>query len=109
MDYRNDVSAMYTTLDIGALNVKPKKIDLANRIVELENFSLDKTIAAIRIGKKEQAKIVVKEVEQEAKSQVEAGWLISAASVDLTNNSLQFDNDNNPRDKKWNGLWSFKS
>ena len=43
LDYRNDVSAMYTTLDIGTLNVKPEKIDLANRIIELETFSLDKT------------------------------------------------------------------
>lgn len=102
LDYRNDVSAIYTTLDIGALQVKSKKIDLLNRVIELENFSLDKTIAAIRLGKKEQAAIVVKQVEQEAKSQAAAGWLIKAGTVDLANNSLQFDNDNNPRIK--NGM-----
>jgi hypothetical protein len=58
---------------------------------------LTNTIAAIRFGKKEQAKVVIKEAKQEAKSQVEAGWRIFASSIDLENNSLQFDNDNNSR------------
>jgi translocation and assembly module TamB len=94
VDYRNDVSAMYTTLDVGALNVKPDKIDLDNRILDIENISLDNTIAAIRLGKKEEAKVVVKEAEQEVKSQAQAGWQIQVASLDLDNNNLQFDNDN---------------
>jgi translocation and assembly module TamB len=102
LDYRNDVSAMYTTLDIGALNVKPNNLDFTRRIIDLQNVSLDNVIAAIRIGKKEQARIVVKEAEQEVKSQAEAGWRISVESLDLVNNSLQFDNDNNSRVK--NGM-----
>jgi hypothetical protein len=97
VDYRNDVSATYSTIDIGSANVNPNKVDLDNRIIDLQNISLNNSIAAIRLGKKEEAKIVVKEVEQEAKSQVEAGWRISASAVILTNNNLQFDNDNNPR------------
>ena len=97
VDYRNDVSAAYSTIDLGAMNIKPNKIDFNNRIIELQNISLDNTIATIRLGKKQEAKIVIKEVKQEAKSQVEAGWRISAATVSLGNNSLQYDNDNNPR------------
>lgn len=97
LDYRNDVSAMYTTLDVGALNVKPNNLDLTNRIIDLENLSLENTIAAIRLGKKEEAKIVEKEVEQEVKSQAQAGWRIQVASLNLNNNNLQFDNDNSPR------------
>jgi hypothetical protein len=60
---------------------------------------LKNTTAAIRIGRKEEARVVVKEVKQEAKSQVEAGWRIFVSAMDLENNSLQFDNDNNPRIK----------
>ena len=97
IDYRNDVSAVYTNIDLKALNVKPNNIDLKNRIIDLQTISLNNTTAAIRLLKKEEAKIVVKEVEQEAKSQVKAGWRIFASSVSLVNNSLQFDNDNNPR------------
>jgi len=97
LDYRNDVSAVYTTVDLGAFVVKPNKIDLDNRVIDLQNISLENTITAIRIGKKEQAKAVVKEVEKEAKVQVEAGWHIVASGVNIANNTFQFDNDNNPR------------
>ena len=99
LDYRNDVSATYSTIDLGSANVKPNNIDLDNRVIDLQNISLANTIASIRFGKKEQAKVVIKEVKQEAKSQVEAGWRIFASTVNLENNSLQFDNDNNPRIK----------
>ncbi len=99
LDYRNDVSATYSTIDLGSAQVKPNNIDLDNRVIDLQNISLKNTIAAIRIGRKEEARVVVKEVKQEAKSQVEAGWRIFASTVNLENNSLQFDNDNNPRIK----------
>ncbi len=97
VDYRNDVSAVYTTIDLGSANVKPNKIDLDNRVIDLQNVSLQNTLAAIRLGKKEAARVVIKEVKQEAKSQVEAGWHILASSVNIANNTFQFDNDNNPR------------
>jgi hypothetical protein len=99
LDYRNDVSATYSTIDLGSANVKPNNIDLDHRVIDLQNVSLTNTIASIRFGKKEQAKVVIKEVKQEAKSQVEAGWRIFATNIDLQNNSLQFDNDNNARIK----------
>ena len=99
LDYRNDVSATYSTIDLGSAEVKPNNIDLDNRIIDLQNISLKNTTAAIRIGRKEEARVVVKEVKQEAKSQVEAGWRIFASTVNLENNSLQFDNDNNLRIK----------
>jgi translocation and assembly module TamB len=99
LDFRNDVSATYSRVDLGSANVKPNNIDLDNRVIDLQNVSLKNTIAAIRFGRKEEARVVVKEVKQEAKSQVEAGWRIFASNIDLENNSLQFDNDNNPRIK----------
>src|SRR6187399_2109638 len=99
LDYRNDVSATYSMIDLGSANVKPNNIDLDNRVIDLQNISLANTIASIRFGKKEQAKVVIKEVKQEAKSQAEAGWRIFASTVNFKDNSLQFDNDNNPRVK----------
>ena len=99
LDYRNDVSATYSTIDLGSAQVKPNNIDLDNRVIDLQNISLENTTATLRIGRKEEARVVVKEVKQEAKSQVEAGWRIFASTVKLENNNLQFDNDNNPRIK----------
>ena len=99
IDYRNDVSAFYTTLDLGSLNAKPDNIDLDNRVIRFQNIDLNNTTAAIKLGKKETAKVVAKEVKQEAKSQAEAGWKIYVSNIDLQNNNLQFDNDNEPRTK----------
>jgi hypothetical protein len=100
VDYKNDVSATYSLLDLGTLNIRPNKIDLANRIIDVNNITLENTIAAIRLGKKEEAKVVEKEVEQELETQANAGWRIKAGSIDLNNNNLRFDNDNSPRQAK---------
>ena len=54
LDYRNDVSAVYSTINLGSLNVKPNKIDLDNRIIDLQNISLNNTITTIKLGKKEE-------------------------------------------------------
>lgn len=97
LDYRNDVSAFYTMLDLGSLNVESNAIDLDKRSIDLEAVSLQNTIASIRLGKTEQAKVVEKEVEQEVETQAEAGWRIFAKTLALENNDLRFDNDNSPR------------
>lgn len=99
IDYRNDVSAFYTTLDLGALNVKPNNIDLENRILDLQNIVLNNTNVAIRLGKKEAAKVVENEIEKEVASQSDAGWRVFVSNLNLQNNSLEFDNDNQLRIK----------
>jgi len=97
IDFRNDVSAFYSTLDLGKLIVKPNNIDLDNRIIDLQNIDLSNTKATIRLGKKEASKVVEKEIEKEVKSQAEAGWRIIASNIKIENNRLQFDNDNHPK------------
>jgi translocation and assembly module TamB len=99
LDYGNDVSALYTILDLGSLKVTPNKLDLTNRVIDLDNFSLSNTIAAIRLGKKEGAKIVKKETKQEIKSQAIAGWRIKIASLDFNNDDIRYDDDNIPKNK----------
>lgn len=99
LDYRNDVSSTYASLDLGKLNVKPRKLDLTNKIIDLRNVSLESTTAVIRLGNTQQAKVVENETKEEVKVQKEAGWQILVASIDLNNNDLQFDNDNQPKVK----------
>jgi translocation and assembly module TamB len=95
--YRNDVSATSGSFVIGELEVTPENIDLNNRFIELKDLTAKNTNTIIRIGKDPEGKVLVKEVEQEAASQVEAGWNIRVESIDMQNNKLQFDNDNMPR------------
>ena len=102
IDYRNDVSAFYTRIDLQKLVVYPDKIDLANRAIDIDDFLMQGADAAIKLGKTKQAKIVEKETKQEVKSQAEAGWKITAASLKLDHNNLKFDNDNSTRVK--NGI-----
>ena len=97
LDFRNDVSATYANVDLGELNVQSNNIDLDNRIIDLDNIELNKSTTSIRLGKKQEAEVVVKEVKQETKSQVEAGWRIQVKSLDIADNNFQFDNDNNPK------------
>ncbi len=97
IDYRNDVSAFYATLDLGSLQVKPNNIDLENRIIDIRDIALNNTSIAIKLGNKEAAKVVEREIEKETQTQAEAGWRILASNVTLENNSLRFDNDNKPK------------
>jgi hypothetical protein len=57
LDYRNDVSATYSKIDLGSANVKPNNIDLDNRVIDLQNVSLANTIASIRFGKRNRQKL----------------------------------------------------
>ncbi|WP_152268486.1 translocation/assembly module TamB domain-containing protein [Agriterribacter humi] len=97
LDYRNDVSALYTQLNLGALQIQPKKIDLAQRIINLDALALDSTTVVLRLGKKEGAEIVKKETRQEAEAQAEAGWRVQIGNLQLDNNNLQLDDDNSPK------------
>ena len=96
IDYRNDVSSFYTNLAIGSLRVTPDNIDVTNKILELDSFSVSGTTTAIRFGKKETSKIVVEEIKQELESQVKAGWRVKINSLNFSDNRISYDNDNMP-------------
>ena len=60
IDYANDVSAFYTTFNIGQLKGTERLIDLQNNKIYLEQLALNNSRVAIRLGNKEEA-IVVKQ------------------------------------------------
>jgi translocation and assembly module TamB len=100
LDYGNDVSALYANLNLGELNVTPQQFDLNKRIVRLDELELNKTTTIIRLGKKPEAKVVVKEAKQEAEAQAEAGWLVQVKDIQLDGNNFKMDNDNAPAAKQ---------
>lgn len=97
VDYSNDVSAFYTTLNLGQLKATSKHLDLANNKIHLDGATLSGTTAKIRLGRKEAARVIEKEVKQEIEAQKTQGWDFKIAQLRLDNNNIQFDNDNSPK------------
>ncbi|MBD0294927.1 MAG: translocation/assembly module TamB [Flavisolibacter sp.] len=97
IDYGNDVSAFYTDLNIGHLVVDGKNLDLQNQIIHLDELTMNNTLAAIRMGKKQEADVVAKEVKQEVEAEKQKPWTFRIDNINLNGNTLQFDNDNNPK------------
>ena len=99
-DYKNDVSAVYSNIKFNRSDIVVNKFDMTNMLIDLEKFSLDNSVANIRLGKKELAKVVVKEAAKEIETRGEAGWRVRANEIRITNNRLKFDNDNLPVQKR---------
>jgi hypothetical protein len=96
IDYGNDVSAFYTTANIGELKTNERFLDLQNNKVMLDEFALNKSKIAVRFGRKKQAEIVKQEVKKEVKAQKQAGWDIRINRFIANDNIIQFDDDNKP-------------
>ena len=97
IDYRNDLSAMYANLAVGTLAVNVNKLDLQNRLIDLDELALGNTTAGIRFGKTATVKLVQKELSEQAQSQAQANWRVLVKAVRIDNNNLQYDDDNMPR------------
>ena len=96
VNYANDVSAFYTDLNIGQLKTDERLLDLQNNKVWFDKVDLNNSKVVIRLGKKEAAKVVEEEIEQEVEAQKKAGWDFRIANAFLNNNTFRFDNDNKP-------------
>ncbi|HYC29043.1 MAG TPA: hypothetical protein VEB42_09505, partial [Chitinophagaceae bacterium] len=97
LDYRNDVSAFYNTIKLGQLEADAKSIDLPNMVIDLNKLHLDKTTAFIRLGNKEEAKVVAQQIKQEVVAQAQNNWRVRVADLDLNDNDIRFDDDTKPR------------
>ena len=94
VQYDNDVSALYSKINIGKLLVSGKQLDLANQIIHLKDFELNNTTASVTLGKSEGSKVVAEEVSKEAAVQSQSNWIFKVDNVSLNDNSIAFDDDN---------------
>ncbi|WP_158513017.1 translocation/assembly module TamB domain-containing protein [Flavisolibacter tropicus] len=97
LQYGNDVSAFYTLFNIGHLVLDGRQLDLQNQVLHLDKLQLDNAVSAIRLGKKPEARLVAKQVKQEVVAQKQQNWRIRVDDMALNKNTVQFDNDNNPK------------
>ena len=101
VDFDNDISSLYTRISIGELDLLSNNIDLANRVINLDELTINDTKSQIRLGRSAEAKQVEQEVEEEVEEVAQKGWQFIVGKLQLRNNDLRFDNDNKPKQAKW--------
>jgi hypothetical protein len=97
INYDNDISALYSNINIGKLKVDGKAFDLQNNRVYLDELNLSNTTAAIRLGNKQGAQVVKEEAAQEVAAESTAGWDFRVDRIRLDNNNIRFDDDSKPQ------------
>ena len=97
IQYDNDVSALYSTINVGQLKVDGRLLDLQNNRIHFDELNLSNTTANVRLGNKPGAQVVKEEVAQEVAAEATADWDFKIAKVRLDNSTIQFDDDSKPR------------
>ncbi|HVG14471.1 MAG TPA: hypothetical protein VM935_05905, partial [Chitinophagaceae bacterium] len=98
--YSNDVSDLYSQVNIGQLSTEGKNLDLQNQVVHLKNLALNNTTAIIRSGNPQVVKVATKEVQQEVKAQTtQKNWDVRVDDIEINNNKIQYDDETKPRQK----------
>ncbi|MBL7719330.1 MAG: translocation/assembly module TamB domain-containing protein [Flavipsychrobacter sp.] len=86
--------------EVGHLHARPKKIDLAGQVVDIEKLQLQKTTARIWMGKTSVAPAKMEETAKEVADTLEQGnWKVRVADIGLSDIHFAMDNDNMPRQK----------
>ncbi|HUC83003.1 MAG TPA: hypothetical protein VMR70_18990, partial [Flavisolibacter sp.] len=97
IQYDNDVSALYSNINIGQLKADGKLLDINNNRVYLDELALNNTTAAIRLGNRPGAEVVKKEVTEEVVAESTVGWDFRVDRVRFNNNDIRFDDDTKPK------------
>jgi translocation and assembly module TamB len=96
LDYRNEVSALYSNIQLGELKGDVKTFDLTKQLIVLNEVELNKTTAAVKISKPATAEVLNKKVAVVIDS-ANAGWRLQAGKTSLENNNIQYDDETKPR------------
>ncbi|MEX6691159.1 translocation/assembly module TamB domain-containing protein [Danxiaibacter flavus] len=94
LDYENDISRLYTALDLGKLKVLAGATDLSKLFIQLKQLQLDNTSVKVNLGRAKQARVVKTEVKKNVKAQVDNPWKIVLDQVDFNNNQLSYNDSN---------------
>lgn len=97
IQFDNDVSALYSNINVGSLKLNGKLLDLTNNKIYFSELDLGNTAADIRFGKKPMAVVTKQEVNQKVEAQKSAGWDVRIDKIRLDNNNVVFDDDNQPK------------
>jgi translocation and assembly module TamB len=100
VDYKNNVSAFYTTAKFNDLTTRINTADLNARKIIIDHLRLAGAEAKVLMGKTEGAKLVAEKVATEAKDAVAQSWQLNLRDVNIRQTSFQYDDETQPRKKK---------
>jgi hypothetical protein len=95
--YDNSISAIKTDISFGQVIADARSVDFDSMYINLQDFQLNNTTAKILFGKSEQAAIAAEEIGKDIKAQANNPWRIRADKISLSNNVIQYDDNNQPR------------
>ena len=96
LDYKNDISALVASLNIGDFATHPDNIDLKNLAVSLKDITLNNTVTKVVLGKSQEAKATKDVMAAKTDSQLSNPWKFQLAKINFSNNELQYDDNNAP-------------
>ncbi|MFT3933512.1 MAG: translocation/assembly module TamB domain-containing protein [Chitinophagaceae bacterium] len=96
LDYKNNVSALYSSINLGELKGDVQDFDMNKQVILLNNLQLNNTTASVRIGKQQTVQTLNKKVEPITDS-ANAGWRLQVANISLANNNIRYDDDSKAR------------
>ena len=96
-NYDNDIDDVHADVDLGAFSVEADTLDLQRLYVKLKKLALADTRAVIKLGPAPPAQEVAEQTAKVAEAQANNPWKVLAASLQLTNVNLKFDNEGEPR------------
>ncbi|HVF97283.1 MAG TPA: hypothetical protein VM871_08190, partial [Flavisolibacter sp.] len=90
IQYDNDVSALYSNINVGKLKVDGQLLDINNNRIYLDELNLSNTTAAIRLGNKQGAQVVKEAAAQEVVAEATAGYDFRVDRIRFDNNNIRF-------------------
>lgn len=100
VDYRNNVSAIYTQAKLKSFETRVNTADLNGRRIVLDRVNLQNAVTRVMMGKTETAKLVAAKTKTEAKDVANQGWLVDVRNVNVGKTFFQYDDENQPRQKQ---------
>lgn len=100
VEYKNNVSALYTQAKVQSLVTRVNTADLNSRRIVLDQLQLLGSETRVVMGKTESAKLVAEKAKTEAKDVAAQSWLVNVRDVNIRKTFFQFDDESQPRQKQ---------
>lgn len=99
-NYKNDVSALTSNINLGEFLLVPKQIDLQKLYVNLDQVKLNNSSIAVVLGNAPQAETTKDEISKHVEAQTNNPWKLEVASISLDSNQFKYDDNTKPKTAK---------
>jgi translocation and assembly module TamB len=97
IDYRNNVSALFTQAKLASLDTRINTTDLNGRRIVIDNIRVIGANTNVLMGKTAPKKLITEKAKTEAKEVVAQSWYLLVKDVNVQKTFVRFDDQNKPR------------